>query len=58
MEDSNITIDDLCTQSKYDLISICNVDLSDDEVNDSPFVHNNNDCKYYEPIEMHYSGII
>ena len=44
--------DDLYAQSKYDLISICNADLSDDEVNDSPFVHNNNNCKYYEPIEL------
>ena len=52
MMEDRITLDQISTQSIYDLSQLCENDPSEYEVNDSPYELINNRCKYYQPLEV------
>ncbi len=45
----NINLDHISTNSEYNLQTLCETDLADDEVADSPYTMINNTCTYYDP---------
>ncbi len=48
----NINLDHISTNSEYNLQTLCETDLADDEVADSPYTMINNTCTYYDPTSV------
>ena len=47
--EGKITIDQIGTQSMYDLVKMCDNNDSDEDLSDSPFATLDNSCDYYDP---------
>ncbi len=52
MMEDRILLDQICTQSKYDLKKLYENDPEDDEIDDSPYSVIDNSCSYYEPSDI------
>ena len=49
---NRVTLEHVSTLAKYDLQTLYLGDLFEDELIESPFIQNNNDCLYYQPGEI------